>query len=330
VSYLLARGCLFVSRDRDVSRVVVVTGSSRLDRDAFKVIPVLVVFFLLLKVYVVGRFSLTTAGALVSAAPLSVLVGTVSSYLNMALFLAGISILGWLIARWGAGRRGASGNDEPDLDAVAVGVCLVCVAFFPVPDRISYFTPAVWKMLAYIIGTGLVLAVIWGAAKLLGRRDGGELFRWVAGKPNYFIAVYVVALLFPTLSSPWVPAEVIVLRHPIAIQDSHLDRNGKLGTSNYAVVYVLSESGQWTTVLDAETRILVRLPTDEVVHRQVCRYKGQPPGTMPLWAVLAGQRYHSPNTMCDTLVEDHRRRLDPLIPDSGQVAPTPSSEVVEP
>src|SRR6187401_2382129 len=88
VSYLLARGRLFVSRDRDVSRVVVVTGS-RLDRDAFKVIPVLVVFFLLLKVYVVGRFSLTTAGALVSAAPLSVLVGTVSSYLNMALFLAG-------------------------------------------------------------------------------------------------------------------------------------------------------------------------------------------------------------------------------------------------
>ena len=98
VSYLLARGRLFVSRDRDVSRVVVVTGSSRLDRDAFKVIPVLVVFFLVRRedlrdrfIRLVGRGQMTlTIQALEDAAM------RVSRYLLMQLLIN--AVFGVLVA----------------------------------------------------------------------------------------------------------------------------------------------------------------------------------------------------------------------------------------
>jgi hypothetical protein len=57
--------------------------------------PVLLILLLLIKVYGVARFSLTTATALVTAAPLSVLIGTVTlyQYVSMAIVAAGSLLL---------------------------------------------------------------------------------------------------------------------------------------------------------------------------------------------------------------------------------------------
>jgi hypothetical protein len=282
------------------------------DKDSVKAIPILGILYLLLKAFVVAQYSLTTAGALVVAAPLTVLVGTVTSYLNLTVLLTAIGAAWWLFRRRKATPTSVASDDRKNLDAIAFGVLVMSILFLPWPFSVAYFQEALLSAILYVLGAGAaVLAARYAARK--ARR--WKRLRWLAEifTPGRAAALFIVLLLIPTLSKPWVPAEVLVLRSSIAIQDSHLE-NGKLQRSRYPVVYVLSEGARWTTVLDAKTRILLRLPTDSVAHRQVCRVEGQPPGSVPVWAFIAGVRYHSPNTMCHTLVREHATRLDPLIP----------------
>jgi len=285
--------------------------SSIFERDSVKAVPLVAIFYLLLKAYVIGEYSLTTAGALVVAAPLTVLVGTITSYLNLALLMIALWATTWLWRQRESTSEGTSSADAKTLNAFVFGLLLTCILFLPWPFSVTYFQEAILSALWYVFGTAAAVLLLWGL--LLGlRRKGKHL--WLAGlsTPGRIAALYAVILLLPTLDRPWVPAEVLVLRSAIAIQDSHLE-DGELRRSKYPVVYVLSESSSWTTVLDAESRILLRLPTDEVAHRQVCRYQDQPPGSVPIWAYISGFRYDSPNTMCHTLVDEHELLLDPLV-----------------
>lgn len=291
--------------------------ASRFDRDSVKAIPVFVVVFLLLKAYVVARYSLTTAGALVSTAPVTVLVGTVTSYLNTVILLTFVGAAIWLFRRvrssGHAGGMEDAGEHEHELEAMVFGVFLIAFLFLPVPASISYFAWPFFRLLGYLLLVAALVYFAWRVIGFLAPRAGFGFLRPILGRRSWFVALFVVVVLMPSLRRPWVPSEVLVLRDDIAIRDSHLV-NGRLETSRYPIVYVLSTDEQWTTTLDTETRILLRLPTSSVQHRQVCRYRGQPPATVPLAAFLFGYRYHSPNTMCDTLVENHEDLLDPLIP----------------
>ena len=63
-----------------VSRPAADNGSSGFDATFIQVMSFLLVLLLLIKAYGVARFSLTTSVALVTAAPLSVLIGTLELY----------------------------------------------------------------------------------------------------------------------------------------------------------------------------------------------------------------------------------------------------------
>jgi hypothetical protein len=292
-------------------------GGSLFDSTAAKAIPILAVLFVLLKSYVVARFSLTTAGALVSAAPVSVLIGTVTSYLNTAVVAAALISGIWIAAHLIRGHAGM-GSHTRLVDVSLMAIFIVSVALFPVPNDWSYYGRAI----LYVIATAVLLAACWGAAYFLSRRPRFAALAVISNHPEAVFLLYVVLLLAPTLGSSWVPAEVLVLRDPIAIHDSHL-RNGKLDTTKYPVVFVLAENGRWLTVLDEKSRILMRLPIDEVAHRQVCHYTGQPPNSVPLAAYVAGARFHSPNSFCRTLIKYHDRVLDPLVVDNPKAPSEP-------
>jgi hypothetical protein len=282
------------------------------EKDSVKMIPILGILYLLLKAFVVAQYSLTTAGALVVAAPLSVLVGTITSYLNLTLLLTAICAAWWLVRHQKGPQASVADDDGKNLDAIAFGVLVTSIIFLPWPFSISYFREELLRAILYVVGCGAAVIALRYVARKASAHNGLGWLEWFA-PIGRAIAVFVVLLLIPTLNKPWVPAEVLVLRSSIAIQDSHLE-DGKLQRSRYPVVYVLSEGSNWTTVLDAETRILLRLPTDSVAHRQVCRDRDQPPGSVPVWAFISGVRYDSPNTMCHTLVAEHATRLDPLVP----------------
>jgi len=293
--------------------------TSRFDRDIVKAVPVLVVFFLLLKAYVVARYSLTTAGALVTAAPVTVVVGTIMSYLNISVLLLAVVSLSWLVrhvrhvreVRRQAGDAAGDPTMGEDLEPLVVIVFVTSLLLFPVPS-IKYFTSAFVTVVVYLAAVLAVVLAVWFLVRWGARHSSSTFLQYLSGRTGWFIALAAVLVVAPTLRTPWVPAEVMVLRDDIAIQDSHLT-DGELKTTRYPVVFVLAENGEWTTVLDVESRILLRLPTSSVAHRQVCHYEGQPPGTVPLAAFVLGHRYQSPNTMCSTLVRDHRDRLDPLV-----------------
>ena len=291
---------------------------SRFDRDSIKAIPLLVGAFLLLKAYVVADYSLTTAGVLVSEAPLTVLVGTLTAYINIAVLLIFIGTLTVLVRNGRAAltyeKTDRSPDSAPDheVDAITFGIFLVCFVFLPVPSSIRHFKEEVRDELTYIAVAGLTILAAWQIIKFLARRPGLRVMRHALPRRSWFMATFVVVLLLPTLKSSWVPAEVLILRQDIAIQDSHRV-NGRLETSKYPVVYILSENSRWTTALDAESRILLRIPTEAILHRQVCRAEGQPPGTVPLGAFLLGYDYKPKNSKCKNLLEHRGRRLDPLI-----------------
>lgn len=281
--------------------------TSRFDSDLVKSMPVLVVFFLLLKAYVVARYSLTTTGALVSAAPFTVLVGTVTSYLNIALVLIGVGTAWWLVL-----RRKSQDRADRDLRPMAFGIASVCLLFFPLPVH-----GGLGRIFAFTVGVLVVACLSWWLLSTAARRHtGSAVLRFFAQRQVWGVVAFLV-LLLPTLRTPWVPAEVLVLRDSIAISDSH-PVDGQLRTTRYPVVYVLSQDGPWTTALDAKSRFLIRLPTTTILHRQVCHYADQPRSSIPLGAFLMGTRYASPNTVCHTLVARHAVLLDPLVVPSAR------------
>lgn len=280
--------------------------------------PLFAVLFVLIKAYVVAQFSLTTAGALVSAAPLSVLVGTITSYLNVTIILATALSAAWLILSRTRYRAHLTRSVVVDSGVFATSVA--GAALFPVPNLWGYYTASV----LYVLGGATACGLIWWASSTPSRLTWFRWMAWVHQRPHRLVILYFAFLLAPTLRSAWVPAEVLVLRHTIAISDSHL-KGGALQRTKYPVVFVLSDDGPWITVMDVRSKVLMRLPTQEVAHRQVCHYTGQPPNSVPLAAYLIGVRFHSPNSFCATLIKDHERRLDPLVvPESSQPA-TPSS-----
>jgi WD40 repeat protein len=68
--------------------------------------------------------------------------------------------------------------------------------------------------------------------------------------------------------------------------------------------YLLTENDNTLTVLEADTRRIVRLPHDGVVAMPLChRDREQLPGKPPLWQKLRNVHYNSHNITCETLRE---------------------------
>jgi hypothetical protein len=291
------------------------------DRDSVKAIPVLLIVLLLLKAYVVSNYSLVTASALVTAAPVAVLVGTVTSFLHIVVLILFLVTSAWLYNYRRDNRARSTRNDPPEdspqpqreIALVVFAVWVMCLLFLPVPMSIPIYERKSLVEIAYAVGVCALGVLAYGVSNRVAKRlrrtrvDGG-----------WFVVLVGVALVVPTLKTPWMPSEIWVLDQPIAPRDLH-DLDSQAGGAEQVlndkpVVFVLSVDGGWAVGLDVDTRLVLEIPAKNVKGRVVCKYAGQPANTLPLYALLFGDKWETPNRYCENLL-DPPGQFERLIPD---------------
>jgi hypothetical protein len=322
--------------------------------------PVLLILLLLVKVYGVARFSLTTAAALVTASPLSVLVGTLTlyQYASMAIVAGGSLLLS--IAWYWYLYPSSGASDHRIRSALRVLCCHIGIALrHPIKQcRITLvgleillfrLCRHIWFTLRHPIKqcriTLIRSTILLARSKILLFRFG-TLLRGrgpmrhlvpltfllmlfsVLLTPFYYlipagIASVTVLILWSflqkkvslpalvayagvvalsisiilTLETPWVPAEVVSLKHPILV---NLSSKPKV-MSQYPVAFVVSDENGWTAMLVNGDRYLAWVRDSDITGRTICRLNGQLRSYQTVYLVLRRQPYTSPNVDCDGL-----------------------------
>ena len=159
--------------------------------------------------------------------------------------------------------------------------------------------------------------LVQGARERIRTTLKGRTFLCLTGVAAVWFLLYFI-------ETPWVPAQVFVLKKPveISLQNKHVENRALAVERVHAVVgFPLSGGGDSVTVLEADTRRIVRFPVDDVIVEPTChRDHEQLPGKGSLWLLLRGRGYQSPNLSCATLLES-------LVPARG-VAFVPNSPVL--
>jgi hypothetical protein len=257
----------------------------------------LVALLCLIKVYGVSRYSTTTTAALVVTAPAEVVLGTMAIYVYPTMSVLTYGTIWAAVVLRGRIPRPA----RPAMLAVVVITALVTPVEF------------------HLVGLGVVGGSL-GMEYLLhrsARRTSGICrdlcrrgYRLLCGRTVVYLGGAVLVLGFVnTLESPWVSAEVFVLREPeiVSTQDLgdargahspvHLDAPGAP-----VVVYPLAEGWDEYTVLAADSRYVMHVAKSNVVGHYTCHEnQSQLRGSGPLVYRLIGRRYDSPNSVCEDL-----------------------------
>lgn len=247
---------------------------SVLKEHATQLTAVAVGLFLLMKTYSVAKYSLTTASALLTAAPVAVVLGTLTSYeyvlwplLSVAGFAMAVRL--WSRERWSVAFLVSA--------AVSVTAALLSPAEFLVVGLLALVTVC-------LAHEGLARA----SAVEPGRPAEWLPSRYTTVRTS-FVVVTLAALVY-SLPDAWLPAEAVVYRAD--------------GDRRVVVGHVVSADAGWVTVLRGGDRGLTRLPAESVRSRQVCHLAGaQPRSRRPLALVLRGQEYESPNLGCRKLLD---------------------------
>ena len=338
--------------------------------------PVLLILLLLVKVYGVARFSLTTATALITAAPLSVLIGTLAiyQYASMAIVAAGCLLLSiawyWhLYPSTGAAgslsvtstrvtrrRRIRSASrilcrhiqcilrhpfeqgrmtfigykilllrfgtsllrhirfilrhpiKQCRITLIDLGTLLLRLGtlllrfgtFLRGRGPLRHLVPLTFLLMLfsvlltpfyYLIRAGIASAAVLILWSFLRKQIGLPVLVAYAGIVALFISIIL------TLETPWVPAEVVSLEHPIVVD---LASKPKV-TSQYPVAFILSDENGWTAMLINGDRYLAWVRDSDITGRTICHLAGQLGSGQVVYLVLRRQPYTSPNVDCDGL-----------------------------
>jgi hypothetical protein len=259
--------------------------------------------FLLLKCYAVAHYSLTTAAALVTASPLSVLFGSIMLYMYQFLPLLGLAALYTVVQIL---------IHDPNGKDIIVGTAFAAVAITALALSPPYF-------IAWVAGPPVLFILVgWRVWDIRRRRrpagrasteQGGRIraflpvkFLWL--KPLEWVDVYFVlyaaVVVASTLDTMWVPTEVVTLD-----TDS-----GK----QFVVGNVLSDDGRWVTVLRSADHGLSRYPAGEVQARTLCHMNGsQPRHRGPLIDGLLRHHHASPNKLCVTVLGNEQATRSEII-----------------
>ena len=313
-------------------------GSTRRGVDAStlgRVTSLLLGFLLLVKVYGVAGFSLTTATALLTAAPLSVLVGVIAlyQYAFMALVAAGSLLLSiawfWFLypERYPRPRRRLADSLRVAMRR-SMGFIKAVIAGFvdlmrsPRTSLRRYLNAARRSM-------GFVLTRCLNA--LRGR---GELRRWVpftlvltlfsaALTPLFYlrwsvISIPVVLLIYfvarrkvslPMLTAylaAFVVAGSILLTisrpwlpaEVVNFKDSVVVNPQTGEMSQNPIVFVVSQGNGWTSMLVNYDRYLLVVRDSTILQRRICHLAGQLGSGQTLYQRIRGEPYYSPNLDC--------------------------------
>jgi hypothetical protein len=246
---------------------------------------VLLALVVLIKTYSAANYSLTTASALLTAAPVTVVLGTLTSYEYDFLPLIGLSTLCWFVFGWKNWKNRDAAWRLLSFTA-ALGA-LLFIVLSPLRNLLYQLTA-----LAIVIAVHRLLTAArerTQRARPSARRELPPVLPLSAAVGALFV-VLAAALVLRSLHNLWLPFEVVTVR-PTAASE-----NG-----NTVVGSVLSYDDRWTTVLKAADRKLLRLPSDSVLSRRICHLNGaQPAGEAPLIDIFHG--YHSPNVSCQSIV----------------------------
>jgi hypothetical protein len=234
--------------------------------------------FMLVKCYAAGRYSLTTASALLTTSPVNVLLGTITRYAYELVTLVGLGAICLLIAQ--VRRDGWT--------MVSTGLALVVLLFIPLSPLKN-----LWRTTALLVLVLLVAKVAHEVRSARHRKKNrsevkAPSLRLLIG--SYFAAavLYTVAVTLPDL---WVPVEVLTLKGSPKTQ--------------VLVGFVLKSESGWTSVIRSGDRGISRIPSDDIAARTLCHLPGQQPwGRRPLYYRFIRKPYDSPNRNCKHVVED--------------------------
>jgi hypothetical protein len=262
------------------------------------VISTLILFgLLLIKVYGVAGFSLETAAALVAVQPASVIIGTIAlySYLFMGL-LAAISI--YFIFTTIALKQGLQKYFLKWL-----WVAFPLAAFGILLSPIRYLIDSLIELLFVLLVSWIVSRLAaWRAAKK-SRRAAKAAWRlgkgkkppglWAARswKPGNLLAgtfhrtagcltaVIIMLFFLGTISQPWVPAEIISLKQPIA---ANLTVPPPYQPTRYPVVFILGDADGRVELLFDSDRDVVYTNQSNILSQRICNLNDEPAGFPPL------------------------------------------------
>ena len=265
-------------------------GNGGLEATFFRVMSLLLILLLLVKAYGVSRFSLTTGAALVTAAPLSVLIGTLALY-EYAFIAALAAVAFWLFVT-GMRTSGELRRWTPLTFALFLFATLLA------PPLYLY-----WTFGAVIVSFILYRTM---SSSRIAKKYYLRLTRSSALPTPGRIAAIITALLtagfvLVTLDRPWLPAEVVTLKQPITVRTTGIKQHSE--ATSRPVVFIVSEQNNVTTMLVDEDRYLVSIPADNISARTICHLEGQFGNGQPLLWVLLGRSYRSPNLGCWRLTD---------------------------
>lgn len=224
------------------------------------IMPTAAVILVMVEVYGVADFSVTTSLAILSSAgPTQVAAGAVLALLPYLLPIVALAAF-W----WGLRLRAVGANADHPLIAWAVAAAAILLS--------------AWQNILVILGIAIAyLAALCVAAWMLGRaqrsRSAGEPrpLQFRAG-PMLIVATLAVFLL--TLTEPWVAPEVVTIRESpevrSALEPSDGLVNSKIGLTG--VAYPLEDGLTWDTFLIRKTRRVIRIRSEDVLSRNTCRY----------------------------------------------------------
>ena len=236
--------------------------------------------FVLIKCYAAAKFSLTTASALLTTAPLTVLLGTLTSYDYQLFPLVGLASVCAAIALRKSGGWSL--------------LCSVLVAVAAVAILLSPFVN-LWKPSLALLGLVAAHQLISKYAHddppkrfaAIIRRGLPSLSQTISG----FFVVAGLVMILATLTNLWLPVETVTIKAP--------------GSETVVVGHVLSSESDWTVLVRATDRGLTHVRTDDVLRRKICHLSGaQPFGRRPLLYFLRGKLYSSPNISCQNAVDE--------------------------
>ncbi|MEU4219017.1 hypothetical protein [Actinoplanes sp. NPDC026623] len=267
-------------------------------RELVAVGSALLILLFLIKIYGVGRYSLTTTTALLAATPTQVALGTVTIY---AYYILPAVALGtaWFAIRFRA-------RVQPALwPLIAIVVVVTALA-----SPYKYLVLAIAVVLAALFVELLIRRYRrrWAPStdqRLIRRRQA--LAGWQGQSVLYLGAAALAFQFLHSLDAPWVSAQAFLLNSAAvpATQQMTVDRNRlRVVPESLFIGYPIAETDEWVTVLHAETRYVMRIPQSAIDTRLTCHYEDdQLAGDQPLLEALKGNEYNSPNLDCRKVLQ---------------------------
>jgi hypothetical protein len=253
----------------------------------------LLLLLFLIKIYGVGRYSLTTTTALLAATPVQVALGTVTIYAYYVLPAIALGTL-WFAVRFRA-------RIQPALWPLILIVATVTALASPFKYLLRCLAVVLVALVAELVMRHLRGRWAGAADERLSRRHRA-LTGWRGLSVVYVGAAALAFQFMHSLDAPWVSAQAFLLNTSVvpATQDLSDGVNRlRVQPQTRFVGYPIAETDEWVTILHADTRYVMRIPQSAVDTRLTCHNEDdQLSGDRPLLEALKGSTYSSPNIDC--------------------------------